>query len=308
MIKPAINYIEKDVITPDSVVLDLGAGMAPFGLLAAKLGARKVYLVEPQPVIQTVRNVVKKNNLQDKVECIQGTIEEVELPEKVDIITSCFTGNFLLSEDLLPSLFVARDKFLKPGGSLLPDSGSMYAVPVTAPKIFKNRIEHFSKPHLGIDYSFYRQHAANNIYKQRNLKTANYLAEPAHIQTLDFKKAEKADCNQTVKFKISKTAKCHGFLGWFDMTLGKHVLSTGPHAPIVHWSPLWFPTDPPLELKTGDSLELTVKKPEHKPWAWILKSKDAKRAHSNFILNMAQRNKNAMVMRPIKPKRKSSKV
>ena len=34
------------VITPESVVLDLGAGLGTLGLLAAKLGARRVYLVE----------------------------------------------------------------------------------------------------------------------------------------------------------------------------------------------------------------------------------------------------------------------
>ena len=42
--------------------------------------------------------IIKENNLSDKIECIEGKIEEIELPEKVDLIISVFTGNFLLSE------------------------------------------------------------------------------------------------------------------------------------------------------------------------------------------------------------------
>jgi len=281
----------KDIVTPDSVVLDLGAGLGPFGLIAAKLGAHKVYLVEPQHIIHTVKNIVKQNNLQDVIECIQGTAENVKLPEKVDIITSCFTGNFLLSEDLLPSLYAARDKFLKADGVLLPDSGSMYAVPISIPKIFARRVESYSKPHLGIDYSYYRQHAANNGGKLRNVKPANYLAKPQHIQTLDFYTEKTARCDHALEFKASRNAKCHGFLGWFNITLGKHKLSTAPDAPPVHWSPLWYPVDPPLVVKKNDIINLKVKKPEKKPWSWIMQVGAEKRAHSHFLLNAAQRGK-----------------
>lgn len=281
----------KDVVTPNSVVLDLGAGLGPFGLMAAKLGAKKVYLVEPQNVIRTVKNVVKINNLQDIVECIQGHIEEIELPEKVDIITSCFTGNFLLSEDLLPSLFYARDKFLKSDGILLPDSGSMYAVPINAPKSHKEKIAYLSKPHLGIDYSFYRKHAANHHHHQRNLGIKNYLAKPKLIQTIDFTTASTASCDHSIEFKINKKSTCHGFLGWFDMTLGKQSLSTAPDAPFVHWSPLSYLIDPPLKLEAGSNLSLTVKKSSGKPWAWVMNTENEKRIHSAFFANARQSTK-----------------
>ncbi len=61
----------------------------------------------------------------DIVEVIQGTIESVELPEKVDIIISEWMGYFLLRESMLDSVLVARDKFLKPGGALYPSHATM---------------------------------------------------------------------------------------------------------------------------------------------------------------------------------------
>ena len=60
------------------------------------------------------------------IEVIQGTIESIELPEKVDIIISEWMGYFLLRESMLDSVLVARDKFLKPGGALYPSHANMY--------------------------------------------------------------------------------------------------------------------------------------------------------------------------------------
>src|SRR5437868_14319233 len=42
----------RNAIGPHSVVLDLGAGLGTHGLIAATAGARRVYCVEPQPVIR----------------------------------------------------------------------------------------------------------------------------------------------------------------------------------------------------------------------------------------------------------------
>src|SRR5262249_38747512 len=88
---------------PDSVVLDVGAGTGIHGLMAARLGARRVYLVEPEDVIAIAAEIAADNGLQDVVRCIQGRIGDIALPEPVDIVVSTMTGNFLLTEDLLPT-------------------------------------------------------------------------------------------------------------------------------------------------------------------------------------------------------------
>ena len=76
------------MIRPDSVVLDLAPGLAFMGSMAARLGARRVFLVEQEDVIAIADENVRANGMQDVVHCIHGRIENVQLPEPVDVIVS----------------------------------------------------------------------------------------------------------------------------------------------------------------------------------------------------------------------------
>lgn len=58
---------------------------------------------------------MRTNNLSDKIVVIPGKIEEVELPEKVDVIISEPMGYMLVNERMLESYMHGR-KFLKPEG------------------------------------------------------------------------------------------------------------------------------------------------------------------------------------------------
>ena len=50
----------KKHITPDSIVLDLGAGFGAFSVIASKLGAKKVYAVETNNSINLGPEFAKK--------------------------------------------------------------------------------------------------------------------------------------------------------------------------------------------------------------------------------------------------------
>jgi len=258
----------KRLVTPDTVVLDLGAGLGVLGLFAAKLGAKRVYLVEPEPVIRVAAKLASDNGLSDRVVCLQSKIEEVELPEDVDIIISVFTGNFLLGENLLPLLYLARDRFLKPQGVLLPDAGDMWVVPITAAKLYKKHLGCFDQDHYDLNVQTMRKYVVNKPQTMRRLGHENYLMPPENIRHIDFNTAETANCRETVGFKVDAPAICHGFLGWFSISLDKQVLSNAPDEKNLHWSPILFFCDQPIELTAGEQLNITVIKTEQSPWVW----------------------------------------
>lgn len=102
----------------EKVVLDVGTGTGILALWAAFAGAKRVYAVEMTDMAKHARKLVDSNGYGSVVKVIQGSMEEVELEEQVDIIVSEWMGYFLLRESMLDSVIVARDKFLKPGGAM----------------------------------------------------------------------------------------------------------------------------------------------------------------------------------------------
>ena len=274
----------KEIIQADSVVLDLGAGLGIHGMVAASYGARHVYLVDSESIIEIASRAITKNGLQDNTTCLHGKIQEIDLPEKVDVIVSVFTGNFLLTEDLLPSLFYARDKYLKAGGQLVPNRAVMKIVPVSAEEFYRDQIDSWSMDSLGFDFSDTRSYVTNNIfYVRQSTMSADFLSEPGDLMELDFITAESAECRNDVTTTITEDGLCHGLLGWFDIRLGSEWLSTSPKSEVTHWSQAFLPLDPPIEVRAGDSFRIGLKRPANGEWTWTVKYGEQAQRHSTFL-------------------------
>jgi hypothetical protein len=273
-------------VGPDSVVVDLGAGLGLHGLMAARAGARKVYMVEPEAVLEVTRRIVADSGF-DTIELIAGRAEELELPEQADLIVSVFTGNFLLTEDLLPSLFAARDRCLAPGGRMIPDLAEMLIAPVSAGDYHHKMVACWSSSTAelkGLDYSAARNYAANTAYYDtaENI-VPELLAPPATLMALDLLSAQSANCDQRCEVTVSQAGICHGWLGWFRARLGDEWLSTSPLAPATHWCQVFLPLDPPLAVAVGDTLNLQVQRPQYGDWLWHTRAAGEEQRASTFL-------------------------
>lgn len=63
-------------------VLDVGTGSGILAIWSAQAGARKVYAVEATDMATHARTLVKGNNVDNIVEVIEGSIEDITLPEQ----------------------------------------------------------------------------------------------------------------------------------------------------------------------------------------------------------------------------------
>lgn len=109
-VQSCASYIE------GKVVLDVGCGTGILSMFCAREGrARKVYGVEASDASERAEEVVRSNKLDDRVVLINGKVEDIDLPEQVDLIISEWMGTLLLFELMLESVLRARDRFLKPG-------------------------------------------------------------------------------------------------------------------------------------------------------------------------------------------------
>lgn len=64
------------------------------------------------------------------IQVVQGMIEEIGAsdriqPQSIDVLVSEWMGYCLLYESMLSSVIFARDRWLKPGGAILPDTATM---------------------------------------------------------------------------------------------------------------------------------------------------------------------------------------
>ena len=107
-------------------VLDVGTGTGILAAFAAMQGATRVIAVDASGMTKWAEGLVHFNNLQDKITVIRSRIEDLaDLPHdltKVDMIVSEWMGYGLFNESVLDSVIIARKKFLKPGGIILPDT------------------------------------------------------------------------------------------------------------------------------------------------------------------------------------------
>lgn len=124
----------------DKVVLDVGTGTGILSFFAAQAGAKKVYAVEASPSAKIAKLLSDHNGFSNIIEIVVGKIEEIDLPEKVDIIISEPIGFLLVHERMLESYVCARDRFLKPQGLMFPSTGSIVLAPFTDDVLYREQL------------------------------------------------------------------------------------------------------------------------------------------------------------------------
>mmetsp|Transcript_7889 Transcript_7889/g.12540 ORF Transcript_7889/g.12540 Transcript_7889/m.12540 type:complete len:303 (+) Transcript_7889:462-1370(+) len=232
------------------VVMDVGSGTGVLAMFAAKAGARKVYAVEGSSIANLAKELVKSNGLEEVVTVIHRRVEDlgVEEIEKVDIIISEFMGFYLLHESMLDSVIAARDKFLKPGGLMLPSVARIYSAPVSLPSMWKENVEIWIDVDqtYGLDLSGVVEPTLKTLtlspkvdecVPQEGLGSEPQLVWEADLTTVEAKALETVDRRMT--FPVTPKALLHGLCVWFDVQgIGKTsgtLLSTSPWSEPTHW-------------------------------------------------------------------------
>jgi protein arginine N-methyltransferase 1 len=254
----AYSHALRLAVRPGSAVLDLGAGTGIFALLACRFGARRVYAIEPDSVIQVGREIAAANGYGERIVFLPQRAEQVELPERVDVIVSDLRGVLPWLADHLPALVDARQRFLASGGAMIGKRDIVRAAVVEAPELYRTHFAGWDETALGFDQQAARRILANN-WRHGRVRPEQLLAEPCCLATLDYETIAEPDLSSTITWTTARAGTAHGLVAWFDAVLAEGVgFSNAPGQPEVIYGNAFFPWPEPVDLDAGDQVKVTL--------------------------------------------------
>uniref|UniRef100_A0A8C3B133 type I protein arginine methyltransferase n=1 Tax=Cyclopterus lumpus TaxID=8103 RepID=A0A8C3B133_CYCLU len=260
------------------VVLDVGCGTGILAMFAARAGAKQVIAVDQSEIIYQAMDIVRSNELEDKITLIKGRIEDIKLPvEKVDVIISEWMGYFLLFESMLDSVLYARDLYLADGGSVYPDLCNISLVAVGDAQKYRDHIAFWDDVY-GFNMACMKKAVVPEGMVEV-VKEDTLISEPAVIQTFDCNKVRLSELEFASDFclKMTNTTECTALVGYFDIFFdngcgNKVMFSTGPRVTKTHWKQTVFLLEKPVSVQAGEELrgKITVRKNKKDPRSlWV---------------------------------------
>jgi protein arginine N-methyltransferase 3 len=289
------DFIEKNPeLFADKVVLDVGCGTGILSLFCARAGAKKVFAVDNSDIALRAKEIVTKNGYQDKVEVIQGKVEDFHTQrligkEKVDIIISEWMGYGLLFEGMLDSVLRARDLCLKEEGLMVPSHCTLRIAPISDRDwIADSKGEKFWNNVYGFDFS---PMVPGGALTDREIGVFDVPekaigGDPSTFHQLDLKHIQLQELDFSVPFSTrldTGTKSIDAFAIWFDtfflapgMSQNAEAIdvtswdkngkpgvgfSTGPYSTPTHWHQavlLLEEEDRKKECQDGSTLKGTV--------------------------------------------------
>ena len=242
------------------VVLDVGAGSGILSLFAARAGAKRVYAVERAPgAAALARRLVAGNGLADVVEVIEADAEGALLPEPVNVIVSEWLGAYGVDENMLAPVLISRDRWLAPGGTLIPSVVTAWLAPVCH-NAAQEAMQFRTRPY-SLDLSAlapFTPHQA--IWLPRSVSAEALRAEPQRLWVTDCATMPAAQARTPYAAELSfqlEGGGVNGVVVWFSAEMpGAAVLSNGPGQPATHWGQFLFPIANAQGCAAGDVLHI----------------------------------------------------
>jgi SAM-dependent methyltransferase len=248
----------RQTVKPESIVMDLGCGPGVFALLACKLGARRVYAVEPSNVIALAREAAVANGFADRIQFFEKLSTEITLDEPASIIVSDLRGVLPWFQQHIPSIIDARKRLLAPDGTLIPRRDVLWAAVVEAEDQYKELIGPWVSNGFELDLSAGQRLITNNWRKTR-IRSEQFLVEPICWTKIDYNEVESPDVQAEISFRAARKGRAHGVAVWFDADLIDGIgFSNHPSAPELIYGTGFFPFSQPVEVMENDRIDLRL--------------------------------------------------
>jgi protein arginine N-methyltransferase 1 len=269
----------RECIKPGCVVLDIGTGTGVFALLACRLGARRVFAVEPSDAVHVAREIAAANGCADRIEFVQALSTAIELPERADVVVSDLRGILPLFHQHIAAVIDARKRHLVPGGVMIPTLDTLWVAAVEAPEQYRLLTFPWQGAPYGLDMSAGKPLVVNTFYRGQ-AKAEQIVAGPCELGTIDYRTIDSSRFRGTARLGATRRATAHGLCVWFDSMLSEGVrMSNAPGSPRLIYGSAFFPWTEPFDLDVGDEVTVDMRADlvgQSYVWSWHTRVADAR--------------------------------
>jgi protein arginine N-methyltransferase 1 len=246
-------------IKPGDTVVDLGAGSGILSFLACQAGARRVYAIEAGGSIEFARLLAARNGFQDRIEFIAESSTQVTLPDRVDLVVGDIHDTFGLQTQGLATVTDARDRFLAPGGTLIPRRIQLLTAPVEAPDHYQRTIDVWEQQARGIDLSPLRSLAVNQPSVAR-IARSQLLGAVVPLATIDLMHVTGLHTGGATHSEVARDGTLHGVCGCFVTTLADGVTmgNVPGESDTTNFAQAFFPIESPIAVRAGDRIAIRL--------------------------------------------------
>jgi enediyne biosynthesis protein CalE3 len=245
----AVRDAFAETVRPGDVVVDLGAGTGILGLLALQAGAGRVYAIERHPIVKLARALAAENGVEDRVRFVVGDSRRVRLPERADLVVSDLVGPFGVDPEMAEAIVDAR-RFLKRGGSFVPERSELWLAPVRAAALYRRHVLP-GKGH-GVRLAAVHAIAANRTGCFQD--TPRGLAAPLkRAFVFDFARGRLSfPIRSRMGFRVGATGPVHGLAVVVKVRLSRGVSVDSRFG--CHWQPMYLPVRRPIPARAGERI------------------------------------------------------
>ena len=252
------------IVTPDMLVLEIGAGSGLLALIAARAGAR-VVTCEGNPLLAAVaQTIVERNGYADRITVVAKQSDQLripdDLPRRADLVVHEIFGSQLVDEGVNDALADARARLLTADAPSLPRGAAVRCALAAADQ--PRSPARFDDVH-GFDLSYFSLlvRPVQAVFSNRRSGLDQRSVAVSALR-MDYDAPPPFGATTETIVLQSDGGRVDGVMQWIEIrfpdgsTLDNDPFRDGPNS---SWAAAFQPFREPIDTMPGDAITVTLR-------------------------------------------------
>lgn len=245
-----------NLVTAESIVLDIGSGTGLLAMMAAHAGAKEIITCEMVPQLaELTRDTIALNGFADRIVTLDKKSTSLviggQMRHKANLLVTETVDCGLLGEGIASSISHAKANLLTEDAQIVPCTATVYAMLVESPRL---RNLNYARTAAGFDVSLANRFVTTQYFPVR-LAAFEYtpLTDPFEVFHYDFENGAIVGERKTIEVRGIRDGVGQCIVFWFNMQLDKENAISNEPGSTTHWEQALQCVDE-TPVRAGDTL------------------------------------------------------